>query len=103
MQQFNKGVENAHRDEHGVGDEKPSQGANRQRLNYIHKGEAAGVEPEADKWHTVYGKLYEDRHKQDPPGSNRYRLPSKLTQLYSALQGGPTRSVTQVGLNPTHS
>ena len=98
-QQFNKAVENTHRvnrhKQFPLPDkEVPSAGAGKKELVGVDKmGQPTGVEVEADKWHTNYGHLYANKDVADPPGSNQFRLPTKLTSLLGPLEAAEAKQV----------
>jgi hypothetical protein len=92
-------VENTHRDNRHKQfplpeKDVPSAGANRKELVGVDtKGQPTGVEAEADKWHAQYGDLYANKDVADPPGSNRFCLPTKLTNLLDTLEAGAAKQV----------
>lgn len=57
------------------------------------RGASQGVEVEADKWHTNYGHLYAKKDVADPPGSNQFLLPTKLTSLLGPLEAAAAKQV----------
>jgi hypothetical protein len=91
--QFNKGVENAHRDKYGDEEDKPTGGANRQTLSSVNKhGVLVGVEPQADKWYEVYGPLYEKKDVPVQPGAAVYELPGDLVKMHELYMNKCTSS-----------